>query len=86
MGKQIKLSEIKSIMDMDGWSNNSFANALCCMMREVIENDKRTAQELTNAGDIETAQIYLDCAESMRERKNNLHDMLDCLGHYDDIR
>lgn len=86
MSKQIKLSEIKSILGMENWSNNSFANALCCMMIDSIEYNKSVAKIYAKMGDEDLAQVYNDCAENMQERKRNLHDMLDCLGHYDDIR
>lgn len=86
MSKQIKLSEIKSCLGMDGWSNNQFANALCCMMIDVIESDKSKAKEYANEGNEEMSQVYYDCAENMQERKKILHDMLDSLGHFDDIR
>lgn len=86
MSKQIKLSEIKACLGMEGCSNNVFANALCCMMIDIIEHDKFKAQEYANEGNKEISQVYYNCAKNMQEDKNKLHNMLDSLGHYDDIR
>lgn len=83
--KQITLKEIKKAIRMEKCNNNEFANYLSILLTEKAEYEKLKAKKYKEEGNERMAEVYTNCAKYHRRDANDLFEILDALGEYDNL-
>ena len=74
--KQITMNQLKVAMGCSNWSNNQFANHLCCLLHDVIRCNMDKFKEELMKGDDSSADVYKDYANMIREEITNIDEIL----------